>query len=658
MNRAYALLTVKAVNEDLRIITGVATTPTPDRVGDIVEPLGVKFKNPMPLLWQHRSAEPVGHVRFDKPTKEGITFEAKMPKVEEPGRLKDRLDEAWQSVKLGLVRAVSIGFRSIEHAFMDDGGIRFIESEVLELSLVTIPAQADAKIETIKSIDAEVRAASGRTLDDVDRPKPPGETGKRSTPVVKAKEARTMKKTFAEQISAYEATRSAKAARMEEIMATAAEKGETLDAEQTEEYDGLAAEVKAIDEHLVRLRAHEETNKKAAVVIEGVKGADDAGKLRGGVSVVVRQPNLPKGMAFVRMVGALASAKGNRLEAADIAKRWHDSTPEVEAVLRTPLDMIEKTAVTPGTTTGATWAEPLVQYTNMAGEFIEYLRPLTIIGRIQGFRRVPFKIKVPRQTAGATVNWVGEAKVKPLSSLAFDSLTLDHFKIAGIIPLSEELVRFSTPSAEMLVRDDLAAAIVQFMDREFVDPTKALAAGVSPASITNGVTPVTATGATAAAFRADVKTLMGTFLTAGVPVSTGVWIMTQAQALSLALMQNALGQPEFPNISMQGGTLLGFPVVVSENIPATGGSPADGSLIIFAVAGEIMLADDGGVNIDVSREASLQMETAPDSPAVAGTVLVSLWQHNMIAIKAERFINWLKRRSTAVAFIQNAKYAA
>jgi len=70
-----------------------------------------------------------------------------------------------------------------------------------------------------------------------------------------------------------------------------------------------------------------------------------------------------------------------------------------------------------------------------------------------------------------------------------------------------------------------------------------------------------------------------------------------------------------------------------------------------------MLADDGGVEIDISREASLQMESAPDSPATASTVLVSLWQHNMVAIRAERFINWKKSRDGAVQFIQNAKYA-
>ena len=46
MNRAYSLLEVKQVDDDARIIVGTATTPSPDRVGDIVEPLGVKFKNP------------------------------------------------------------------------------------------------------------------------------------------------------------------------------------------------------------------------------------------------------------------------------------------------------------------------------------------------------------------------------------------------------------------------------------------------------------------------------------------------------------------------------------------------------------------------------------------------------------------------------------
>lgn len=163
MKRAYSLLEIKSVEDEKRIISGVATSPTPDRVGDVVEPLGVKFTNPMPLLHQHDSRRPVGTVRFNKPTKSGITFEAKLPKIEEPGPLKERVDTAWGEVKAGLVRAVSIGFRPLEYSVMDDGGYRFIETEVLELSLVTIPANADAQISIVKAIDVEQRAASGQT---------------------------------------------------------------------------------------------------------------------------------------------------------------------------------------------------------------------------------------------------------------------------------------------------------------------------------------------------------------------------------------------------------------------------------------------------------------------------------------------------------------
>jgi HK97 family phage prohead protease len=160
-NRAYSVLTIKSIDEDKRIIRGVATTPSVDRVGDIIDPLGVKFENPLPLLWQHEHDKPIGSVKFDKPTAKGINFEAEIASTDEPGTLKDRLDEAWQSIKMGLVRAVSIGFRAIEYAFMESGGVRFIETEVYELSAVTIPANADALITSVKSIDARLRAEHG-----------------------------------------------------------------------------------------------------------------------------------------------------------------------------------------------------------------------------------------------------------------------------------------------------------------------------------------------------------------------------------------------------------------------------------------------------------------------------------------------------------------
>jgi HK97 family phage prohead protease len=161
LERAYTVLEVKSTDDEQRIIEGIASTPTPDRYQDIVEPLGAKYALPMPLLWQHKSDAPVGNVEFAKPTKEGIPFKARILSLNEEGALKARLDEAWQSVKLGLIRAVSIGFRPIEMSFLDDGGVRYLSWEWLELSLVTIPANGEATINVVRSLDAIERAALG-----------------------------------------------------------------------------------------------------------------------------------------------------------------------------------------------------------------------------------------------------------------------------------------------------------------------------------------------------------------------------------------------------------------------------------------------------------------------------------------------------------------
>lgn len=654
MNRAYSILEIKAVEDDKRVITGVATTPSPDRVGDIVEPTGVSFKNPLPLLWNHRSDAPVGTVRFDKPTKDGITFTAKLPKIAEPGPLKDRVDTAWGEVKNGLVRGVSIGFRAMETSRLDDGGIRFIETEVLELSLVAIPANAEATISTVKSIDADLLAASGHEQDGADKPSA-GVTARKSTHVVKAKEAKRMSKTLAEQISAFEATRVAKAAELQALQDKAAEEGQTKDAAAKEAFDTLFADIEAIDAELIDLRKMEKLNLQKAAPVDA-KDAKSASESRAAsdekiVRVSVKA-NVPAGTPFIRAVWCkVHGAKfAPHKDPADIAKAqpWHDQTPEVERYLRT--------VVAVGTTSDSTWAGPLVEDTNLVSEYAEILRAGSIIGRIPGLTRVPFNIKIPRETTAASVNWVGEGKVKPVSAMAFDQITLAFNKIAGIVPITEELFRFSSPAIEGIIRTSLTDSIIALMDRDFLDPTKA-ATDVSPASITNGVTPVTATGTTADALRADLGTLLAEYTEANMNLGSLVLIMTATQAMKIALMRNTLGQREFEGLGRDGGSLEGIPVVVSENIVSTGGSPVDGGLIVAVNAREILLADDGGVNVDMSREASLQMETTPDSPATASTVLVSLWQHNMIALKAERFITWKARRSGAVQFIQNAKYA-
>ncbi|MEX3950611.1 HK97 family phage prohead protease [Paraburkholderia sp. EG287A] len=162
MNRDYWALEVRSADDDARVIEGTATTPVPDRYDDIVEPMGALYKLPMPLLWQHNHDAPVGHVEFAEPNEKGIPFRARLARLDEPGKLKDRLDEAWQSVKANLVRAVSIGFLPLEESQLEHGGYRFLKWEWVELSLVTIPANPEATIHTIRSMHRRtVPTASG-----------------------------------------------------------------------------------------------------------------------------------------------------------------------------------------------------------------------------------------------------------------------------------------------------------------------------------------------------------------------------------------------------------------------------------------------------------------------------------------------------------------
>lgn len=158
MNRAYSLFEVKMVDADRREISGIASTPSVDRVGDVIAPHGAEFSLPIPLLWQHNSAEPIGNVTSANVTDTGIQVDAKLAKTETPGRLKDRLDEAWESLKIGLVRGLSIGFQPLESTPIK-GGFRFDRWSWTELSAVTIPANAEASIQQVKFFDSKTTSA-------------------------------------------------------------------------------------------------------------------------------------------------------------------------------------------------------------------------------------------------------------------------------------------------------------------------------------------------------------------------------------------------------------------------------------------------------------------------------------------------------------------
>ncbi|MDF3606321.1 HK97 family phage prohead protease [Paracoccus sp. DMF-8] len=177
MDRAFSTLEIKALDDDTGTITGIASTPSPDRMDDIVLPEGAKYRLPLPLLWQHNHSDPIGEVVEAKVTEKGIEVVAKVALG-----VADEIDRYWKLMKAGLVRGLSIGFRGLKVAQIEGSwGVEFREWEWLELSAVTIPANAEASIAMVKEFAAKPLAAAAI----VPPAQQPAASGKKCLPVVK-----------------------------------------------------------------------------------------------------------------------------------------------------------------------------------------------------------------------------------------------------------------------------------------------------------------------------------------------------------------------------------------------------------------------------------------------------------------------------------------
>lgn len=644
MKHACYMVEIRSTDDDKRIIEGIANTGAVDSYNTILEPEGAEFKLPLPVLYQHNSKQPIGHVVEAKVSKNGIRVKLQLA----PAGVAGFIDEAWSLIKAGLVRGLSVGFDPIEEVFDKTfNGFRFPKWRWLELSTVTIAANSDATMLAVRSADEAILAALGNKRDSfVVRLtlNPPGVSGQ-------PKGNDPMKKTLQEQIADFGQKRSANQAQIDALMDKAAEESRSLDTAESETYETLKRENEALDTHIGRLQEQEKVALKRAARIEipagdvepEKSGQDQrAGMVSSGVQL---KRNDPKGIGMARAAIAMYHANGSRFLAEQFAKkRWPDHT-EVTAII----NYQSRTAVEAGDSTTSGWASQLISG-QVNADFLEMLRAASIIGRVVGFRRVPFNVAVPVQSGAGTYGWVGEAAGKPVTSLTFTNVTLRWSKCAGIIVITDELARYSTPSAEVIIRDEMLKGLANFYDAQFVSSTAAVS-NVSPAGILNGVSATSTTGTAASNFRTDMNNMLNNFTANNQSISGLTILMSETQALALSLMVTDLGVPLFPQITSTGGTVLGRPVVTSEAI---------GTKIIALIPNQILFAEDDGIQIDVSREASVEMETTPaigeTSPLTTVSNIKSFWQNNLVGFRAERYITWVKGRTSAVEYIDSVAY--
>jgi len=633
MNRAYSTLEIKSINEMQRKFAGVASTPSTDRLGDIVEPEGAQFKLPLPMLWQHDSRDPVGWITAARVNSSGITVEGEIAKTDEPGELQNRLTKAWQMIKAKLVRGLSIGFKEIESAeIKGTWGTRFIKWEWLELSAVTIPANAEATITVIKSIDKGLLAALGRKTN------PPGVSGK---PKEKGM------KTLQEQLAELKEARKTKAARMNEIAELVKTEARDWTEEESAEFEALESEVKQLDGD-VRQKTVECMNAATAKEPEYNQTGRTSSR---GITVITKKDKDEdfRGQNFTRKVISKAVAHLDGISPLTVAEaRWGRTNPTLVEIIRSD--------VAGGTSTTSHWASDLVSAdSRYTGDFIEYLKALTVFDQLP-LRVIPAHVTIKGQDGIGTGYWVSEGHAIPPTAMTFTSVSLTPLKVAAMAIVTNELLRDSSPAAELLVRDALGLAQAQRIDATFLSAT-AQSSGVYPSGMLyedSGpaiVTPIATNGTDAAALRADIRDLYAPFITA--KNASGLYfVMHKALAKAIQLLTNALGIAEFPTINQNGGTLLGDPVVTGDNV-------GSGDLILMKPSDVYRIGDDG-IAVSISREASIEMNDAPagevHTPTAPTGKVLNMFQTESTAIKIVRSINFAKRRSGCVQFIDDAAY--
>ncbi len=132
-------------------VSFVASSATPDRYGDIIDQKGWILenykKNPVVLLNHDSNQLPIGkgnvYIRNDKLTID-VEFDSEDPRAKEVER----------KAKKGFMNAVSVGFRPLEsksrselptdNKYYGQRGMYYSKAELLEVSIVTIPANGEA----------------------------------------------------------------------------------------------------------------------------------------------------------------------------------------------------------------------------------------------------------------------------------------------------------------------------------------------------------------------------------------------------------------------------------------------------------------------------------------------------------------------------------
>jgi HK97 family phage major capsid protein len=279
-------------------------------------------------------------------------------------------------------------------------------------------------------------------------------------------------------------------------------------------------------------------------------------------------------------------------------------------------------------------------------------------------QRIPLiggRYNQPVGTGSSTAGYVGEGAKKPVGSPTFGAISMSSKKLAGIVMVTEEALKWSLADLRAYITNDLREALSQTMDT-------ALYFGAGSATVPFGILQRTAdintfdasSTAAGSTYFADptkptvaeldrIATLMILAITDR-NISAGpkfAWLMNYHLQQYLMNARGANGQKIYPEV--ENGTWKGFRLVVTNAIPNNGGTKTDESILALIDWSNVMFGVDEDVTVRTSSEATIDPGTG---------VLVSLFQQNMQAILMECRHDIALRRPGAISVLRKARWGS
>lgn len=247
-------------------------------------------------------------------------------------------------------------------------------------------------------------------------------------------------------------------------------------------------------------------------------------------------------------------------------------------------------------------------------------------------RRVPLGIngqEIPITTSKPVAGWVAEAGQKPATQGAMSLKTMTPKKLAAIAVVSAEVVRANPGGYVNELRPQLAEAFAVAFDSAALHGTSTPFTTYIDQT-TQADVEIGTSAASAGGVFADLNSGLKTLVDAGKRL-TGFAFDVVAEPLFNASV-DANGRPLFldsPTVEtaevVRAGRVLGRPAFMGEGV-ASGTTVGYGGDWRQAAWGVV-----GGISYDVSTEATVTING----------VLTSLWEHNLLAVRAEAEYGWL-----------------